>query len=145
MLMEAKLDLRPYRRRARFVAAAPGPSTASVLLAGMHRVSLISLSVTCAVVGSACLMDQWATAEETATEHRQTGRREDRRLSIGWHLVQTRDLAQQDIREGAGRGVTGYTGGTDSGPVPPVPAIEVVVYLVSMAVENGLFRIFDDD
>ncbi len=72
----------------------------------------------------------WTIAEETAAAHGQTVRREDWRLSVGCHLAETREQAFEDIRVGAGRVVTEYTGGTNGNPIPPVPANEVVDYMV---------------
>ena len=76
------------------------------------------------------LKDQWAIAEETAAENGQTVRREDWRLSVGCHLSETREQAFEDIRVGAGRVVTEYTGGTNGNPIPDVPANEIVDYMV---------------
>ena len=105
-------------------------SPAGVLLAGKHGVAVISLSVPRDVVRSTSLKEQWAIAEETAAAHGQTVRREDWRLSVGCHLAETREQAFDDIRVGAGRVVTEYTGGTNGNPIPPVPANEVVDYMV---------------
>ena len=105
-------------------------SPAGVLLAGKHGVSVISLSVPRDAVRSTSLKDQWAIAEDTAAKNGQTVRREDWRLSVGCHLAETREQAFEDIRVGAGRVVTEYTGGTNGNPIPDVPANEVVDYMV---------------
>src|SRR4029450_14153473 len=42
----------------------------------------------------------------------------------------TREQAFDDFRVGAARVVTEYTGGTNGNPIPPVPANEVVDYMV---------------
>ena len=73
---------------------------------------------------------QWDIAEEAAAEHGKTVRREDWRLSVGCHLAETREQAFEDIRVGAGRVVTEYTGGTNGNPIPDVPADEIVDYMV---------------
>jgi len=91
-------------------AVASVQSPAGVLLAGKHGVSVISLSVPRDVVRSTSLKEQWAIAEEAAAAHGQTVRREDWRLSVGCHLAETREQAFEDIRVGAGRVVTEYTG-----------------------------------
>ena len=91
---------------------------------------MISLSVPRDTVRSTSLKDQWAIAEETAAANGQTVRREDWRLSVGCHLAETREQAFEDIRVGAGRVVTEYTGGTNGNPIPDVPANEVVDYMV---------------
>jgi limonene 1,2-monooxygenase len=119
-LRDATLQLRPYQKPTLPVAVASVQSPAGVLLAGKHGVSVISLSVPRDVVRSTSLKEQWAMAEE----------REDWRLSVGCHLAETREQAFEDIRVGAGRVVTEYTGGTNGNPIPPVPANEVVDYMV---------------
>jgi limonene 1,2-monooxygenase len=129
-LRDATLQLRPYQKPTLPVAVASVQSPAGVLLAGKHGVSVISLSVPRDVVRSTSLKEQWAIAEEAAAAHGQTVRREDWRLSVGCHLAETREQAFEDIRVGAGRVVTEYTGGTNGNPIPPVPANEVVDYMV---------------
>ena len=129
-LRDAPLQLRPYQKPPLPVAVASVQSPAGVLLAGKHGVSVISLSVPRDVIRSTSLKDQWAIAEEAAAEHGKTVRREDWRLSVGCHLAETREQAFKDIRVGAGRVVTEYTGGTNGNPIPPVPANEVVDYMV---------------
>ena len=129
-LRDATLQLRPYQKPTLPVAVASVQSPAGVLLAGKHGVSVISLSVPRDVIRSTSLKDQWAIAEKAAAEHGKTVRREDWRLSVGCHLAETREQAFKDIRVGAGRVVTEYTGGTNGNPIPPVPANEVVDYMV---------------
>jgi limonene 1,2-monooxygenase len=129
-LRDATLQLRPYQKPTLPVAVASVQSPAGVLLAGKHGVSVISLSVPRDVVRSTSLKEQWAIAEEAAAAHGQTVRREAWRLSVGCHLAETREQAFEDIRVGAGRVVTEYTGGTNGNPIPPVPANEVVDYMV---------------
>jgi limonene 1,2-monooxygenase len=129
-LRDATLQLRPYQKPTLPVAVASVQSPAGVLLAGKHGASVISLSVPRDSVRSTSLKDQWEIAEKEAAEHGKTVRREDWRLSVGCHLAETREQAFEDIREGAGRVVTEYTGGTNGNPIPPVPASEVVDYMV---------------
>src|SRR5207245_5701818 len=129
-LRDATLQLRPYQKPTLPVAVASVQSPAGVLLAGKHGVSVISLSVPRDVIRSTSLKEQWAIAEEAAAAHGKTVRREDWRLSVGCHLAETREQAFEDIRVGAGRVVTEYTGGTNGNPIPPVPANEVVDYMV---------------
>src|SRR2546430_2864223 len=129
-LRDATLQLRPYQKPTLPVAVASVQSPAGVLLAGKHGVSVISLSVPRDVIRSTSLQEQWAIAEEAAAAHGKTVRREDWRLSVGCHLAETREQALEDIRVGAGRVVTEYTGGTNGNPLPPVPANEVVDYMV---------------
>ncbi len=129
-LKDATLQLRPYQKPTLPVAVASVQSPAGVLLAGKHGVSVISLSVPRDAIRSTSLKDQWSIAEETAAGHGQTVRREDWRLSVGCHLAETREQAFEDIRVGAGRVVTEYTGGTNGNPIPDVPANEVVDYMV---------------
>jgi limonene 1,2-monooxygenase len=128
-LKDATLQLRPYQKPTLPVAVASVQSPAGVLVAGKYGASVISLSVPRDVVRSTTLKDQWQICEETAAEHGQTVRREDWRLSVGCHLAETREEAFEDIRVGAGRVVTEYTGGTNGNPIPNVPANEIVDYM----------------
>jgi limonene 1,2-monooxygenase len=129
-LQDATLQLRPFQKPTLPVAVASVQSPAGVLVAGKHGTSVISLSVPRDVVRSTSLKDQWQICEDAAAEHGQTVRREDWRLSVGCHLAETREEAFEDIRVGAGRVVTEYTGGTNGNPIPPVPANEVVDWMV---------------
>ena len=129
-LKDATLQLRPYQKPTLPVAVASVQSPAGVLLAGKHGVDVISLSVPRDTIRSTSLRVQWDIAEEAAAEHGKTVRREDWRLSVGCHLAETREQAFEDIRVGAGRVVTEYTGGTNGNPIPDVPADEIVDYMV---------------
>src|SRR2546425_10960982 len=82
------------------------------------------------MAGSTSWREQWRIAEERTAAPGQTVRREDGRLSVGCLLAEAREQAFEDIRVGAGRVVTEYTGGTNGNPIPPVPANEVVDYMV---------------
>ena len=129
-LREAILQLRPYQKPCLPVAVASVQSPAGVRLAGKHGASVISLSVPRSMVRTTTLMDQWDIAEESAAEHGQTVHREDWRLSVGCHLAETREEAFEDIRVGAGRVVTEYTGATNGNQIPDVPQDKIVDYMV---------------
>ena len=66
-------------------------------------------------------------------EHGQTVNRSEWRLSVPVHLAESREEAFEQVRLGAGRVVTEYTGATNGHPTPPVPANEIVDYMV----DNG--------
>ena len=129
-LKEAMLQLRPFQKPCFPVAVASVQSPAGVQLAGKHGASVISLSVPRNLVRTTSLKDQWAIAEESAAEHGKTVRREDWRLSVGCHLAETREEAFEDIRVGAGRVVTEYTGATNGHQIPDVPQDKIVDYMV---------------
>ena len=46
------------------------------------------------------------------------------------HLAETREAAFEQVRVGAGRVVTEYTGGTNGHPIPDVPQDEIVDHMV---------------
>ena len=132
-LKDASLQLRPYQKPYLPVAVASVQSPAGVFLAGKHGAAVLSLSVPRSMVRQTTLKDQWNIAEESAAEHGQSVCRREWRLSVPVHLAETREDAFEQIRVGAGRVVTEYTGGTNGHPVPPVPANEIVDYMV----DNG--------
>ena len=132
-LKDASLQLRPYQKPYLPVAVASVQSPAGVFLAGKHGAAVLSLSVPRSMVRQTTLKDQWNIAEESAAEHGQRVCRSEWRLSVPVHLAETREDAFEQIRVGAGRVVTEYTGGTNGHPVPPVPANEIVDYMV----DNG--------
>ena len=132
-LKDASLQLRPYQKPYLPVAVASVQSPAGVFLAGKHGAAVLSLSVPRSMVRQTTLKDQWNIAEESAAEHGQSVCRSEWRLSVPVHLAETREDAFEQIRVGAGRVVTEYTGGTNGHPVPPVPANEIVDYMV----DNG--------
>ena len=129
-LQDAVLQLRPYQKPSLPVAVASVQSPAGVTVAGKHGASVISLSVPRNMVRTTTLKDQWAIAEEAAAEHGKEVHRKDWRLSVGCHLSETREQAFEDIRVGAGRVVTEYTGATNGNAIPPVPANQIVDYMV---------------
>ena len=132
-LKDASLQLRPYQKPYLPVAVASVQSPAGVFLAGKHGAAVLSLSVPRSMVRQTTLKDQWNIAEESAAEHGQSVCRSEWRLSVPVHLAETREDAFEQIRVGAGRVVTEYTGGTNGHPIPPVPANEIVDYMV----DNG--------
>ena len=126
-LRDATLQLRPYQKPTLPVAVASVQSPAGVRQA----------RCLCDLTERASRRDPQhqlegavGDCEEAAAAHGKTVRREDWRLSVGCHLAETREQAFEDIRVGAGRVVTEYTGGTNGNPIPPVPANEVVDYMV---------------
>ncbi len=132
-LREASLQLRPFQKPYLPVAVASVQSPAGVFLAGKHGAAVLSLSVPRSMVRQTTLKDQWAIAEASAEEHGQTVNRSEWRLSVPVHLAESREEAFEQVRLGAGRVVTEYTGATNGHPTPPVPANEIVDYMV----DNG--------
>ncbi len=129
-LRDASLQLRPYQKPYLPVAVASVQSPAGVFLAGKHGAAVLSLSVPRSMVRQTTLKDQWDIAEASAAEHGKTVCRSEWRLSVPVHLSESREDAFAQIRLGAGRVVTEYTGGTNGHPIPPVPANEIVDYMV---------------
>ena len=130
-LRDASLQLRPYQKPYLPVTVASVQSPAGVFLAGKHGAGVLSLSVPRSMVRETTLKDQWNIAEESAAEHGKTVCRSEWRLSIPVHLAESREEAFDQVRLGAGRVVTEYTGGTNGHPTPPVPANEIVDYMVA--------------
>ncbi len=129
-LRDASLQLRPYQKPCLPIAVASVQSPAGVFLAGKHGAAVLSLSVPRSMVRQTTLKDQWDIAEASAAEHGKTVCRSEWRLSVPVHLAESREDAFAQIRLGAGRVVTEYTGGTNGHPIPPVPANEIVDYMV---------------
>ena len=132
-LREASLQLKPYQKPYLPVTVASVQSPAGVVLAGKHGAGVLSLSVPRSMVRETTLKDQWGIAEESAAEHGKEVCRSEWRLSVPVHLAESREEAFEQIRLGAGRVVTEYTGATNGHPTPPVPANEIVDYMV----DNG--------
>ena len=130
-LRDASLQLRPYQKPYLPVTVASVQSPAGVFLAGKHGAGVLSLSVPRSMVRETTLKDQWDIAEESAAEHGKAVCRSEWRLSIPVHLAESREEAFDQVRLGAGRVVTEYTGGTNGHPTPPVPANEIVDYMVA--------------
>jgi limonene 1,2-monooxygenase len=98
-LRDARLHLRPFSRPHMEVAVAAQVSPAGPRAAGKHGVSLLSLGAT-TVGGFDVLGQQWAIAEEMATEHGHTLDRRRWRLVGPMHIAPTRDQARRDVEFG---------------------------------------------
>ena len=129
-LREASLQLRPFQKPYLPVAVASVQSPAGVFVAGKHGADVLSLSVPRSMIRQTTLKDQWDIAEESAREHGKEVRRSGWRLSVPVHLAETREEALEQVRVGAGRVVTEYTGGTNGHPIPDVPQNEIVDHMV---------------
>jgi limonene 1,2-monooxygenase len=129
-LHDALLQLRPYQQPHMPVAVASVQSPAGVQVAGKYGAAVISLSVPRDMIRQTTLKDQWAIAEEAASEHGQTVRREDWRLSVGCHLAESRQEAFEDIRVGSSQVVTEYFSNTLGHETPDVPANQIVDFMV---------------
>ena len=129
-LNEAVLQLRPYQRPQLPVAVASVQSPAGVSLAGKHGAAVLSMSIPRDTVRATSLKELWSFAEESAAEHGKTVRREDWGLVVGCHLAESKKEAMEDIRVGGGRLITEYFGNTLGNETPPVPADQIVDYMV---------------
>ena len=129
-LREASLQLRPFQKPSLPVAVASVQSPAGVFVAGKHGAGVLSLSVPRSMIRQTTLKDQWDIAEKSAEEHGKTVDRSEWRLSVPVHLAATREEAFEQVRVGAGRVVTEYTGGTNGHPIPDVPQDEIVDHMV---------------
>ena len=101
-LREALLQLRPYTQPHFPIAVAAAQSPSGMALAGKHGTAVLSLSVLKEGYAST-LKDFWKVAEESATEHGKSVRREDWRLVVLAHLAESRKEAIEQAREGAAR------------------------------------------
>ena len=101
-LREALLQLRPYTQPHFPIAVAAAQSPSGMALAGKHGAAVLSLSVLKEGYASN-LKDFWKVAEESATEHGKSVRREDWRLVVLAHLAESRKEAIEQAREGAAR------------------------------------------
>ena len=102
-LKEAMLQLRPYQRPHMPVAVAAVQSPSGAALAGKHGAAILSISVPRDAEGKADLSYLWSIAEESASEHGKTMKREEWRVVIPVYLAESRKEALEDARLGAGR------------------------------------------
>lgn len=113
-LTDAKLQLLPLQENLP-MAAASSISPSGMKLAGKYGIGVISIA-SASAAGLAALPTQWSFAEEAASKHGNTVSRNDWRVLMYWHIAETREQAQDDVRAGLQRWNNEYKLGIASIP-----------------------------
>ena len=130
-LKDAMLHLRPYTQPHFPIAVAASQSPSGMVLAGKHGFGVLSVSALRSGSVVHKLDAFWKIAEETATEHGKTVRREEWRLVIPAHLADTKKEALDQARAGAARYQREYFEDTMGFPVTyDGPADKIVDHMV---------------
>jgi limonene 1,2-monooxygenase len=109
-LRDATLQVRPFTQPHPPLAVASMESPSGPIAAGRHGAAILSLAATGGLRGPVDLKKMWAIAEEEATKHRKTMRREEWRLVAPVHLADSREESIADVRDGAAAFAYDYTG-----------------------------------
>ncbi len=132
-LREGRLQMRPYSKPHPEVAVAAMVSPSGPRLAGIHGVSLLSLSMSVAD-GFAAIGKAWGVVEEMAKKHGQPQPDRDTWRVLGtMHLAETKDQAIEDCTHGledfanyfgGGAGFVPLANQVDGGPSSPREYVE---------------------
>lgn len=97
-LQDAKLQLLPLQEKLP-LAAASSISPSGMQLAGKHGIGVVSIA-SASSSGLQALPTQWSFAEEAAAKHGKTVNRADWRITMFWHIAETRQQAQDEVIQG---------------------------------------------
>lgn len=97
-LHDAKLQLLPLQEKLPLAAAA-SISPSGMQLAGKHGIGVVSIA-SASSSGLQALPTQWSFAEEAAARYGKTVDRADWRITMFWHIAETRQQAQDEVLQG---------------------------------------------
>ncbi|GAA4745787.1 LLM class flavin-dependent oxidoreductase [Gordonia alkaliphila] len=99
-LIDARLQLAPYRPTGLPVSVAAVASPTGPRLAGTHGLGLLSIGATLSADGFDALAHHWNIMEERAQEHGKTVNRDEWSLVGIFHIAETEDEARRQVRHG---------------------------------------------
>lgn len=99
-LIDAQLQLAPYREEGLPISIAAVASPTGPRLAGTHGLGLLSIGATLSADGFDALAHHWGVMEERAAAHGKTVDRRDWSLVGLFHVAETEDEARRQVRYG---------------------------------------------
>lgn len=99
-LINARLQLAPYRAEGLPIAVAALASPTGPRLAGTHGIGMLSIGATLSADGFDALAHHWGIAEERAAANGKTVDRKDWTLVGIFHIAETEEEARRQVRYG---------------------------------------------
>ena len=109
-LKDARLQLLPLQEDLPF-AVASMVSPSGMTLAGKHGTGVLSIG-SMSTAGLQALPNQWAFAEDSASQHGHQVQRDNWRVVMSWHIAETKEQAKEEAKHGLFRHHNEYTVGT---------------------------------
>jgi len=109
-LNDAMLQLLPLQEELPIVTASQ-VSPSGMTLAGKHGIGVISLG-SMSSDGITALPTQWSFAEDAAHKHNQAVDRRNWRVTLSWHIAESREQARAEAKHGLQRWHNEYIVGT---------------------------------
>jgi len=97
-LRDARLQMLPVQHEVP-MAASSSLSPSGMRLAGKYGIGVLSIASN-STEGIQALPTQWGFAEEAAAQHGHTVDRADWRVLLTWHVAESRERAEADVRHG---------------------------------------------